>query len=99
MAQIALDRGVSSIAVTYENSDYGKGLSEHFTKAFIAGGGTVTTNSPHENGKGDTCNFQPYSWDFYLSGPITLFDLDLFENNTTIIKYFNFFFKPIKWIG
>ncbi len=53
LAQIALDRGITSIAVTYENSDYGKGLSEVFAASFTSGGGTVTTNDPHENGKGD----------------------------------------------
>jgi branched-chain amino acid transport system substrate-binding protein len=53
LAQIALDRGISSVAITYENSDYGKGLSEVFAGAFEAGGGVVTTNNPHENGKGD----------------------------------------------
>ena len=53
LADIALDRGLTSVAITYENSDYGKGLSEVFAGAFEAGGGTVTTNDPHENGKGD----------------------------------------------
>ena len=53
LAQVALDRGLKSVAVTYENSDYGKGLSEVFAAAFEAGGGTITTNDPHENGKGD----------------------------------------------
>ena len=53
LAQIALDRGISEIAITYENSDYGKGLSEVFAKSFKSGGGVVTTNDPHENGKGD----------------------------------------------
>ena len=53
LAQIALDRGISEIAITYENSDYGKGLSEVFAAAFTSGGGVVTTNDPHENGKGD----------------------------------------------
>ena len=53
LAQVALDRGLKSVAVTYENSDYGKGLSEVFASAFESGGGTITTNDPHENGKGD----------------------------------------------
>lgn len=50
---------------------------------------TEYIKNQHENGKGDTCNFQPYSWDFYLSGPITLFDLELYENEPSRTIYFN----------
>ena len=42
-----------------------------------------------EKGKGDTCNCLPGSVDFHLSGPIKLFEYDLYKNE--IIKiYFNF---------
>ncbi|ROU03972.1 ABC transporter substrate-binding protein [Histidinibacterium lentulum] len=53
LAQIAMDAGVSEVAVSYTNSDYGKGLSDSFTAAFEAMGGTVTIAAPHEDGKAD----------------------------------------------
>ena len=34
MADIALERGVKSVAVTYTNNDYGKGLAEAFKTAY-----------------------------------------------------------------
>ena len=53
LANLALSRGVSSIAITYTNNDYGKGLTDVFEKAFIAGGGEVTAIASHEDGKAD----------------------------------------------
>ena len=53
LAQIALDRGLSSVAVTYTNNDYGKGLADVFEAAFTSGGGTVTAVASHEDGKAD----------------------------------------------
>ncbi|NUB43310.1 ABC transporter substrate-binding protein [Fertoebacter nigrum] len=53
MADILMEKGVKSIALTYTNSDYGKGLSEAIANAFIAKGGTVTINASHEDGKAD----------------------------------------------
>jgi len=43
----------------------------------------------YENGKGNTCNFQPYSWDFYLSGPISLFDINIDENGEISENFFD----------
>ena len=34
------------------------------------------------NGKGDTCNLMPYSWDFYMSGPIELFNINIYSDGT-----------------
>ena len=48
-----MDRGISELAVTYTNNDYGKGLSDSFVNAFKAMGGSVTAEVPHEDGKGD----------------------------------------------
>lgn len=31
----------------------------------------------HENGKGNTCNLLPYSYDWYCSGPIKLLDINI----------------------
>ena len=53
MTDIILDRGIKSVAVTYTNNDYGKGLAESFQKAYEAKGGTVTVNSAHDDGKAD----------------------------------------------
>ncbi len=53
MAEVLMEKGVKSIALTYTNNDYGKGLSEAIASAFIAKGGTVTINAAHEDGKAD----------------------------------------------
>ncbi|MBT8410519.1 MAG: ABC transporter substrate-binding protein [Octadecabacter sp.] len=53
MADILGDRGFSSVAVTYTNNDYGKGLADAFQAAFEAAGGTVTISAAHEDGKAD----------------------------------------------
>ncbi len=53
MADILVEHGVKSIALTYSNTDYGKGLAEAISAAFTAKGGTVTINIPHEDGKAD----------------------------------------------
>lgn len=53
MADIIMERGISSVALTYTNNDYGKGLADSFQAAFDAAGGTVTLSSPHEDGKAD----------------------------------------------
>lgn len=53
IADILTDRGVKSIAISYTNNDYGKGLSESIAAAFTAKGGSVTANTAHEDGKAD----------------------------------------------
>ncbi len=53
MADILTEKGVKSIALTYTNNDYGKGLAEAIATAFHAKGGTVTINAAHEDGKAD----------------------------------------------
>jgi len=53
MADIILDRGIKSVAVTYTNNDYGKGLADSFKSAFEAKGGSVTIVAAHEDGKAD----------------------------------------------
>lgn len=53
MADIIMERGLSSVAVTYTNNDYGKGLADSFAAAFQEAGGTVTVNAPHDDGKAD----------------------------------------------
>lgn len=53
LAEIVKDRGIDSVAVTYTNNDYGKGLSESFGAAFEALGGAVAITAAHEDGKAD----------------------------------------------
>jgi branched-chain amino acid transport system substrate-binding protein len=53
LAALMNDRGISEVAVTYTNNDYGLGLAESFSAAFQASGGTVLISSPHEDGRGD----------------------------------------------
>ncbi|MGR3756178.1 MAG: ABC transporter substrate-binding protein [Tranquillimonas sp.] len=53
IAAMLQERGMTDVAVTYTNNDYGKGLSDSFVRAFEANGGTVTLNAPHEDGKAD----------------------------------------------
>ena len=53
MADILMEKGVKSIALTYSNTDYGKGLAESIAAAYIAKGGVVTINASHDDAKGD----------------------------------------------
>jgi len=53
MADIITERGLSEVAVTYTNNDYGKGLADSFQSAFEEIGGTVTVSTPHDDGKAD----------------------------------------------
>ncbi len=53
LADILKERGISEVAVTYTNNDYGKGLAESFGSAFKANGGTITITAAHEDGKAD----------------------------------------------
>lgn len=53
MADILTEKGITSVALTYTNNDYGKGLADSFGAAFAAKGGTVTISTPHEDGKAD----------------------------------------------
>lgn len=53
MAEIIMERGIDTVAVTYTNNDYGKGLADSFEAAFAEAGGTVTVSAPHEDGRAD----------------------------------------------
>ncbi len=53
MAEVLLEQGISEVAVTYTNNDYGKGLADSFAAAYEAMGGTITINTAHEDGKAD----------------------------------------------
>lgn len=53
ISDILNDKGIKSIAISYTNNDYGKGLADSIEQNFAASGGTVTINASHEDGKGD----------------------------------------------
>jgi branched-chain amino acid transport system substrate-binding protein len=53
MADILSGKGIKSVAVSYTNNDYGKGLADSFGAAFAAKGGAVTISTPHDDGKAD----------------------------------------------
>lgn len=53
MAEILKERGINSIALTYTNNDYGKGLADAIQSSFEGVGGEVTIVTAHEDGKGD----------------------------------------------
>ncbi|WP_122073732.1 ABC transporter substrate-binding protein [Pseudophaeobacter sp. EL27] len=53
MAEILQEHDVKSIALTYTNNDFGKGLADAIQTSFEALGGEVTIVAAHEDGKGD----------------------------------------------
>jgi ABC-type branched-subunit amino acid transport system substrate-binding protein len=48
LAELAQELGYKTVSTMYVNNAYGQGLSEEFTKAFEAAGGTVLAQVPHE---------------------------------------------------
>ncbi|WP_349507285.1 ABC transporter substrate-binding protein [Agrobacterium pusense] len=53
LAQIMMERGVKSAAISYTNNDYGKGIASSIQAAFEKQGGKITLSAPHEDGKSD----------------------------------------------
>ena len=53
LADITKDRKVKSVAITYTNNDYGKGLADVYAAAVKAHGIKVTAVESHEDGKAD----------------------------------------------
>jgi len=53
LAEMLEEEGITEVAVTYTNNDYGSGLAEAFEAAFTEVGGTITITAPHEDGRGD----------------------------------------------
>lgn len=53
MADILMEEGIKSVALTYTNNDYGKGLADAFKTSYEAVGGTITISAAHEDGKAD----------------------------------------------
>jgi branched-chain amino acid transport system substrate-binding protein len=53
MADLLIAKGITDIAITYVNNDYGKGFADALSVAFTEAGGTVAANLAHEEGKAD----------------------------------------------
>jgi branched-chain amino acid transport system substrate-binding protein len=53
MADVLMEKGFKSAAITYTNNDYGKGLADSIAAAFKEKGGEVTAVTAHEDGKAD----------------------------------------------
>lgn len=53
MADVLLERGFDTVAVTYTQNDYGLGLANAFAESYEAAGGNITISAPHEDGRGD----------------------------------------------
>ncbi|MDF1731024.1 MAG: ABC transporter substrate-binding protein [Minwuia sp.] len=53
LATIVKERGVKSVAISYTNNDYGKGLADAFGSSFTGMGGKVEITAAHEDGKAD----------------------------------------------
>ncbi len=53
LANVVMERGIETVAITYTNNDYGKGLADSFAAAYEALGGTVAATAAHEDGKAD----------------------------------------------
>jgi len=53
LADITSDRGISSVAITYVNTDYGVGLADVYEAAAEARGIEVTAKTAHEGDKAD----------------------------------------------
>jgi len=53
VAEMLKEKGYNSVALTYTNNDYGKGLAEAIQSNFESMGGNITIVTAHEEGKGD----------------------------------------------
>ena len=53
LANVIMDRGFESIAITYTNNDYGLGFADALSAAYEELGGTVTLVAAHEDGRAD----------------------------------------------
>jgi branched-chain amino acid transport system substrate-binding protein len=53
LGQLLIAKGITDIAVTYVNNDYGSGFADALVTSFEAGGGTIAANVAHEDGRAD----------------------------------------------
>ena len=53
MADILMEKGYKTAAMSFVNNDYGKGLADSIKSNFESRGGKITLSAAHEDGKGD----------------------------------------------
>ncbi len=53
VADILMEKGYKTAAMSYVNNDYGKGLADSIKANFESRGGKITLSAAHEDGKGD----------------------------------------------
>ncbi len=53
MARLLMSKGIKRIAITHVDNDYGKGFANALAAAFLAAGGKIDANEPHEEDKAD----------------------------------------------
>lgn len=53
LAEVLRSKGISNVALTYTNNDYGKGFADAFSAAFSGNGGSIALSAGHEDGKAD----------------------------------------------
>jgi len=53
VAEMLKEKGYNTVALTYTNNDYGKGLADAIQSNFESMGGNITIVTAHEEGKGD----------------------------------------------
>ena len=53
VAEMLKEKGYNTVALTYTNNDYGKGLADAIQSNFESMGGSITIVTAHEEGKGD----------------------------------------------
>lgn len=53
LAEMLIERGIKTAALTYTNNDYGRGLANSIQTNFEKLGGRITLSTSHEDGKGD----------------------------------------------
>lgn len=51
LSRMLLDNGITDVALTYVNNDYGVGIASTFRDAYTAAGGTITADQIHEPDK------------------------------------------------
>ena len=53
IADLLMEKGYKTAALTHTNNDYGKGLAASIKSNYESKGGTITITASHEDGKGD----------------------------------------------
>ena len=53
IADLLMEKGFKTAALTHTNNDYGKGLAASIKSNYESKGGTITITASHEDGKGD----------------------------------------------